>query len=229
MNAVSPQTAFTVNAAPLERDAGFATLFAGRYALITPLLWLMFATTLLTIYMLTNWMPLLLESSGFTPAKAATTNSLFQAGGVVGCLVGGALLSRFGARLVAAMSVLTLISVAVVARAPLGPAGLVMAICACGFCLIGTQAVLNGTTGVMYPTAVRSRGVGMALGVGRFGSVAGPLVAGAMVSSGVASARDLFLLPLLPLAAGTLASLVVAARLNLAADAGGAAQGPLKS
>jgi AAHS family 3-hydroxyphenylpropionic acid transporter len=70
---------------------------------------------------------------------------------------------------------------------------------------------------------VRARGLGAALGAGRVGSVIGPLLAGAMVSAGVTSARDLFLLPLLPLALGAVASFVVAARLNLRQAAGSAA------
>ena len=46
----------------------------------TPLLWVMFTATLLSIYLLTSWMPLLLGASGFSPRQAALINSLFQAG-----------------------------------------------------------------------------------------------------------------------------------------------------
>ena len=109
------------------------------------------------------------------------------------------------------------------ARASLSQAGLVAVIAACGFCLIGAQAALNSAAGLLYPTAARSRGVGLALGVGRIGSVIGPLIAGAMVASGVSSARDLFLLPLAPLALGAVAAVAVMGRLNLKAATGPAA------
>jgi AAHS family 4-hydroxybenzoate transporter-like MFS transporter len=204
---------FTISREEAQASAGMGALFRGELKLVTPLLWLMFASTLLTIYLLTGWMPLLLEASGFTPARAAETNSLFQAGGVLGCVVVSLLLARLGPPLVAGLFLLTLASVAVVARAHLGDA-LPAGVAACGFCLIGLQATLNGTAGLAYPTAARAKGVGMALGVGRIGSVVGPLVGGQMVAAGVTSARDLFLLPLAPLAVGAASALFVAARLR---------------
>jgi len=204
---------FVVSPAEARASAGLGALFQGELKLVTPLLWLMFASALLTIYLLTSWMPLLLEASGFTPARAAETNSLFQVGGVLGVLAAALLLGRLGPRLVAGLFVLTLASIATVARAELG-AALTAGVAVCGFCLIGLQAALNGTAGLAYPTAARSKGVGMALGVGRIGSVIGPLVGGQMVAAGVTSARDLFLLPLAPLAVGAASALVVAVRLR---------------
>ena len=211
---IEPDTEFVTPPRSASEPTGFRALFTGELALVTPLLWIMFAATLLSIYMLISWMPLLLEASGFSAKQAAATNSLFQAGGVIGCVVVSLLLGRFGPRLVAALFVLCLIAVAVVARGNLPQAMLAFAISGCGFCLIGAQAALNGTAGLAYPTHVRSRGLGMALGVGRIGSVIGPLLGGAMVASGVTSARDLFLLPLLPLALGALATWAVMGRLE---------------
>ena len=204
---------FVVSPAEARASGGLSALFQGELKLVTPLLWLMFASALLAIYLLTSWMPLLLEASGFSPAQAAETNSLFQVGGVAGCIVTALLLGRLGPPLVAGLFLLTLASIATVARADLGGA-LTLGVAACGFCLIGLQAALNGTAGLAYPTAARSKGVGMALGVGRIGSVVGPLVGGQMVAAGVSSARDLFLLPLAPLAVGAASALFVAARLR---------------
>ena len=211
---IAPDAEFV---APLKSESaptGLGALFAGELALVTPLLWIMFAATLLSIYMLSSWMPLLLETSGFSGKQAAAINSLFQAGGALGCVVVSLLLGRFGPKLVGVLFVLCLVAVGVVARADLPQTALAFAIAGCGFCIIGGQAALNGTAGLVYPTQVRSRGLGMALGVGRIGSVAGPLIAGMMVASGVTSARDLFLLPLIPLALGALAAFVVMGRLK---------------
>ena len=217
-----------VRAPPSKADNSFARLFEGRMALVTPLLWVMFAATLLSIYLLTSWMPLLLEASGFAPSQAAFINSLFQMGGVLGVIVVSSLFGRLGAPLVAIMFVLTLGAVALVARGPLSENGVVLAVAACGFCLIGLQCIMNGTAGLAYPTAVRAKGVGMALGVGRIGSVVGPLIGGAMVASAGGSARDLFLVPLIPLALGAVAAVVVATRLNLRAPAGPPASAALE-
>ncbi len=56
--------------------------------------------------------------------------------------------------------------------------------CALGFVVIGTQAGLNALAAKFYPTPIRSTGVGWPLGVGRVGSIVGPLVAGVMLGAG---------------------------------------------
>ena len=105
-----------LRAPPTKAEGGLGALFEGRMKLVTPLLWLMFASTLLTIYLLTSWMPLLLEASGFAPSQAALVNSLFQAGGVLGAIAVGLLLGRLGPTLVAGLFVVTIAAIALVAR-----------------------------------------------------------------------------------------------------------------
>jgi AAHS family 4-hydroxybenzoate transporter-like MFS transporter len=46
---------------------------------------------------------------------------------------------------------------------------------AAGFCIIGGQLTLNAFASNFYPAHVRATGTGWALGVGRFGSILGPL------------------------------------------------------
>jgi AAHS family 4-hydroxybenzoate transporter-like MFS transporter len=41
---------------------------------------------------------------------------------------------------------------------------------------LANQSSINALAGIVYPTSVRSFGVGWALGVGRVGSIAGPIV-----------------------------------------------------
>jgi MFS transporter, AAHS family, 4-hydroxybenzoate transporter len=38
------------------------------------------------------------------------------------------------------------------------------------------QNALNASAGLIYPTALRANGVGYALGIGRVGSISGPLI-----------------------------------------------------
>ncbi|MNV78032.1 4-hydroxybenzoate transporter PcaK [compost metagenome] len=56
----------------------------------------------------------------------------------------------------------------------------VLAVMVAGFCLIGGSLTLNGVISNFYPAHIRATGVGWALGVGRLGAIAGPLV-GAML------------------------------------------------
>src|SRR5581483_1597362 len=52
---------------------------------------------------------------------------------------------------------------------------------ASGFCLLGIQFGLNATSGVLYPTHVRSLGVGWAFRIGRFGAFGGPALGGMLI------------------------------------------------
>jgi AAHS family 4-hydroxybenzoate transporter-like MFS transporter len=51
-----------------------------------------------------------------------------------------------------------------------------------GVTIQGGQAGLNALSASYYPTAVRSTGVGWALGIGRVGSIVGPMLAGMLLS-----------------------------------------------
>jgi AAHS family 4-hydroxybenzoate transporter-like MFS transporter len=57
-----------------------------------------------------------------------------------------------------------------------------IAIFAAGFCIVGGQIAANALAAAFYPTSVRATGVGWALGIGRVGSIIGPLVGGVLLS-----------------------------------------------
>src|SRR5260370_8264038 len=53
-----------------------------------------------------------------------------------------------------------------------------------GFGVVGAQIGMNALAAGLYPTSIRSTGVGWALGVGRIGSIIGPLAGGMLLSFG---------------------------------------------
>jgi MFS transporter, AAHS family, 4-hydroxybenzoate transporter len=57
-------------------------------------------------------------------------------------------------------------------------------ICGAGVGVGGCQAGLNSLSGRIYPPAIRSTGAGWALGAGRVGTIAGPLVGGVLLALG---------------------------------------------
>jgi AAHS family 4-hydroxybenzoate transporter-like MFS transporter len=64
---------------------------------------------------------------------------------------------------------------------------------------VGTQNALNGSAGATYPAETRALGLGWALGVGRIGSVVGPLAGSAALMLGFSAPREFFFLPIVPL------------------------------
>jgi MFS transporter, AAHS family, 4-hydroxybenzoate transporter len=210
--------AYAARERPAERSwtlPGPAALFRHGWAAKTLAIWLIFIAVLMCVYLLSGWIPLLLNQSGFSARSAALLGTAYQAGGVAGGIAASLLLARRGWNVVTlftAMACLTLGMLVLGLRStPLLALGVIVA----GFCVTGTQNAINGAGGASYAADIRSSGLGWALGVGRLGSVAGPLVGSLAVLLGMKEARHLFALPLLPLAVAGLAALWLARRISL--------------
>jgi len=159
-----------------------AHLFAENRAVTTVLFWIVFFMSLLDLYLLSNWLPTVLNDLGASISVAAAVGAMLQVGGLVGAFTLGKFIDRFSFR---ALSLTYLFaSVAVTAIGFSGHSiGLVtIAIFCAGFCIVGGQIASNALTATYYPTMIRSTGVGWALGIGRVGSIVGPLVGGVMLS-----------------------------------------------
>jgi AAHS family 4-hydroxybenzoate transporter-like MFS transporter len=55
-----------------------------------------------------------------------------------------------------------------------------------GMTIIGSQTGLNGTCGKLYPARMRTSGLGWALGIGRLGGIAAPVLGGYLLTLGLA-------------------------------------------
>jgi AAHS family 4-hydroxybenzoate transporter-like MFS transporter len=186
------------------RDGSIGRLFSNGLGGITVLLWLLFVLNLMTSYLLTSWMPILFESNGL----ASSANAVYQIGGTVGAILVSVLLDRFGFAVVAGLFLLAVPAVAAIGLPGL-PTGLLLAIVsAAGFCVLGLQFGLNASAGLIYPTAARSKGVGMAFAIGRFGSIFGPFLGAGLISANIGLER-LFQCAAIPLAIGLVVALVM--------------------
>ena len=54
-----------------------------------------------------------------------------------------------------------------------------------GMCIIGGQVGINALAGTLYPTSIRATGTGWAFGVGRVGSILGPVAGGKLIAMGL--------------------------------------------
>lgn len=163
-------------------------LFTEGRALGTILLWFPYFINLLLIYFISGWLPALLNEAGMTASAAVIATAFFDFGGLLACLMQGFLMNRFGA----ARMLIYEYALAAVFVGALGvlPRRVMLVAClafASGFVVVGAQAGLNALAARFYPTSVRSTGVGWALGVGRLGSIVGPLVGGMLLGIGWSS------------------------------------------
>jgi AAHS family 4-hydroxybenzoate transporter-like MFS transporter len=81
-----------------------------------------------------------------------------------------------------------------------------------GFLVLGIQSGINVVGALVYPTSLRANGSGWQLGIGRIGSIVGPLVGSLFVGLPV---QQLYVWSALPFAAGAITCFVIH-RLNAA-------------
>jgi AAHS family 4-hydroxybenzoate transporter-like MFS transporter len=183
-------------------------LFKEGLALITPLLWLLFALNLMGYFFLLSWTPTLLTAAKLPPATAALTSASLQVGGTVGALLLCRWLDRHR---FLAISILLVIAVPVVGS--IGYFGitstrttLLIVSFLAGFCVLGIQSGINVAGALIYPTSLRANGSGWQLGIGRLGSIVGPLLGALFVALPVA---QLYLWSALPFAVGAVVCFTV--------------------
>jgi AAHS family 4-hydroxybenzoate transporter-like MFS transporter len=174
-------TRFVVNE-PALAGLPVRHLFQDGRTTATLLLWVVFFMSLLDIYFLSNWLPTVLNDLGATIAAAAAIGSMLQVGGVVGTFALGSIIDRFSFRALALVYFIAVFAVGAVGQLGHSAIFVTVAIFVAGFCIVGGQIAANALAAGFYPTSVRATGVGWALGVGRIGSIVGPLVGGVLLS-----------------------------------------------
>ncbi len=167
----------------MPKGAPVKHLFTDSRALGTILLWIPNFMNLLIMYVIVNWLPALLEASGMSVSNGVTATSFFSLGGVIGTLAEGYLIRLGGGyRVMLAEFGLCALFIALMAlMAGIWPVVIILSLLL-GFLVIGAQAGLNVMAANFYPTSIRSTGIGWALGIGRIGSIAGPIFAGMLLS-----------------------------------------------
>jgi len=149
----------------------------------TLLLWLVFIINLAEFYALQNWLPTILASFNYSISTIALATSLTTTGGIVAAFVVGPAMDRFGSY--GSLGVVYLggvIFVALTGAALTGPEWMLLTVAFfAGFCVSGGQKSVIALAAVFYPAPVRSTGVGWALGIGRIGGIAGPLLFGVLL------------------------------------------------
>jgi MFS transporter, AAHS family, 4-hydroxybenzoate transporter len=171
---------------PAPKASPVVQLLGGGLLTGTLLLWLAFFMSLLVVYLMTNWMPTLLQqASGASIADAAFIGAMYQIGGTVGAIVVGRLMDRFEPHVVLFASYVTgaacivLISLSTHMREVM-----TLAVFAAGACVSGGQVGGNALSAAFYPTAYRATGVAWANGIGRSGSIVGSLLGGVLLGFG---------------------------------------------
>jgi AAHS family 3-hydroxyphenylpropionic acid transporter len=178
----------------LRRPAGSLAndLFGERRLGSTLILWVGFFLCVLTLYLLLNWLPLLLQGRGLSGTAASYCQAGFNVGGAGGALLTGALLDtrRRWAAIAANVTLLPIV-VLLLATSPARNELMIVLAALLGSSVLSLQVILYGIAGVVYSPATRGTGFGAAVGVGRIGSIIGPALAALLIGAGRTPAQVL--------------------------------------
>jgi AAHS family 4-hydroxybenzoate transporter-like MFS transporter len=176
----------TVAEQPAQRRLPVHEIFSASHARSTALLWLAsFVTQLVIVYVIT-WMPTLLKAAGIPLARAILTSAIFSAGGIAGSLLLARLIDRRKSyRSLVYAYLLAALAIGLIGYSTVHAGLLFAMVCLAGVTIVGAQVNLSAYSATVYPTAIRSTGLGWIIAVGRVGAILGALVGTAFVSHGL--------------------------------------------
>ncbi|WP_454753338.1 MFS transporter [Cupriavidus necator] len=186
------------SADPTTAGVPIRLLFTEGRATGTILLWIPYFLNLVVLYFIVSWMPAVLISAHHPTSVGIAAITAFSVGGVLSSVVQGALMNRFGARRVLLCELLTYAALALVLAAWPHDHALVAAVSfAIGAAVQGAQAGFNALAAEIYPTRMRATGIGCAVGIGRIGSISGPVLGGVLLGWNW-GAGDIFMAGIVP-------------------------------
>ena len=172
----------------------------------TLILWSAFFMCFATLYVLMSWIPRLVEDAGHGFQVGRDAFFWFNFGGVVGILIMGVLSTRFVlSNVIGLMALGAAICMVVFASIDLTLSLMMGLIFLIGVLQQGGFTGLYAAASKAYPTAIRSTGIGWAIGLGRSGAVIGPVIAGYLIAADFNMSSIFYLFAAPMIAGGVLA------------------------
>lgn len=186
----------------------FSTLgkqFADGRAAAAMMLWITAFCVMMVTYFMVSWTPTVLHLTGMDLHQADTASLSVNIGGIAGALAMAALVGRRSPFAFAAAFLLLGTLVVCCIGFSLGSTALAVAVFFfAGFGVIGGQLILPAMAARLFPASVRGAGVGALMGVGRIGSIVGPMVGGLLLGLQL-SWTYLYLIAAVPVAVAAIA------------------------
>ena len=144
-----------------------------------------FMAQLVIVYVVT-WMPLVLASIGMPVTSAILASVAFSVGGIFGAIGLARIIDKDKSyRGLVVTFLLSAVSIAGIGYLASNCYGLLAITFLTGLLTVGANIVLSAYSATVYPTAIRSTGVGWVIGWGRIGAIAGALFGTALVAAGL--------------------------------------------
>jgi MFS transporter, AAHS family, 4-hydroxybenzoate transporter len=195
-----PISALPSKVVDINQENAFKRLFSNEFKKSTFMLWTAIFFGFLTLYTLMSWVPNIAKESGMPFEMATYVGTALNLGAFIGVFAMGLAITRFGIKKVIVLF-LTSGFIIMISYGSFKLSYLAMFILTffIGFLVQGGFNTFFPTATRVYPEEIRSTGVGLAMGMGRFGAILGPAVFGILTDMGfsVASRFFIFSIPLL--------------------------------
>ena len=192
-----------------EEEATLKSLFAPQYKSLTLLIGSAFMLSFVTLYFLLSWVVKLAVEAGLGFENAAYAGISLNLGAFFGAVVLGQLSKTLGLKRVISLffaigTVLIVMYGHMRSSIPL----VLTLIFLVMFFYQGAFVGLYAVAARIYPTSIRTRGVGFAIGAGRIGAIIGPALAGVLLSMDITIAWTFTLFALPAVGAALIVSLM---------------------
>ncbi|CAI1222575.1 4-hydroxybenzoate transporter PcaK [Serratia proteamaculans] len=165
---------------------------------VTLLLWCVFFMSLMIVYLLSSWLPTLLNNSGIDLQHASWVTAMFQVGGTLGAIVVGQLMDRHNPYRVLMISYgVGALFILLIGFSEGSLWSMAFMVLGTGIGISGSQVGLNALSAMLYPTGCRATGVSWANAIGRCGAILGSLSGAVMLSFNL-SFSTIFMLIAIP-------------------------------
>ena len=186
----------------IKHKASVVSIFGSDYKSATIMLWTAFFMSFVTLYFLTSWIPKLAVNTGLSLELAIYAGTVYNLGSFAGINSQGYLSGRLGLRkVIGAFLVMTAVLMSIFSFIS-GNVMILVLFGFIGFCIQGGFVGLYSVAARIYPTEMRTTGIGWAIGAGRLGAIVGPLVGGVLIGSGVSMSVNFIIFALPAIVAG---------------------------
>jgi AAHS family 4-hydroxybenzoate transporter-like MFS transporter len=197
-------------------------IFADGRALPTLAVWMVLFLTFLASNFFVVWAPPLLKRAGLSVSTAALMLSLWNLACIPSQATTGYLVDRIGPfRLLPVTYAALGLSLGLLGLFVSNVPAVAVLMMASGFLVGPAIAGMLFVATVLYPSQIRSTGVGWALGIGRSGQICGSLLIGAMVNTGLGAGTIITRMAIVPWVACAFVLLLAAALRRLGRRARG--------
>lgn len=186
----------------------FSEIFSSKNFLATVAFWVAQIAAVLNLYGIGTWLPQIMRQMGFNLGSSLAFLATFMTGSAIGGIMIGRYADRLGPRklvlltyLIGAVCLISLsfrfsifYTYCLIAVAGLGTGGVAM--------------VQLGLISNYYAAHVRSSAIGWAVGIGRVGAMAGPLVGGFILREGIDVRWNFYIFAAAAVCAGVVVALV---------------------